>query len=127
VQEAMYKNNITKSANNFIFTTGSKLNASAQYDIILTNHTTAHVEVWSQIWTHPNFDGLDMAADLTIDCNADIGHFLKPLSRFDQDQISAEKNTSYTPLTSTPLSHHSRIQLSRNIKQVFGCGLKSLK
>jgi hypothetical protein len=30
----------------------------------------------------------------------DIGHFQKPLSRFDQDQISAEKNTSHTPLNS---------------------------
>jgi hypothetical protein len=72
VQEAMYKNNITKSANNFIYTTGSSLNASGQYDIILTKHTTANVEVWTQIWTHPNFDGLDMAADLTIDSNGDI-------------------------------------------------------
>jgi hypothetical protein len=87
----------------------------------------------------------------------DKGHFQKPLSRFDKDPINAEKNTSHTPLTSTPLSTPQfaeycvkpqsrnvgyallrlrsahridlpclrRIELSRNIKQVFASGLKN--
>jgi hypothetical protein len=47
----------------------------------------------------------------------DIGHFQNPLSRFDQDQISAEKNTSHTPLnspnTALNLSHVTLAMLHR--------------
>ncbi len=72
VQEALYKNNITKTANNFIYTTGASLNASGNYDIIVTKHNNANVEQWTQTWSNAAYDGLDMAADLTIDSNGDI-------------------------------------------------------
>jgi hypothetical protein len=40
---------------------------------------------------------------LTSSAIGDKGHFQKPLSRFNHDQISAEKNTLHTPLTSASL------------------------
>jgi hypothetical protein len=72
VQEALYKDNITKSANDFIYTAGASINASGNYDIIVTKHNNANVELWTQVWSNTAYDGLDMAADLTIDSNGDI-------------------------------------------------------
>lgn len=72
VQEAFYKNNITKTSNNIIYTTGATLNASGQYDIIVTKHNNANVEQWTQVWSNSLYSGLDMASDLTIDANGDV-------------------------------------------------------
>jgi Secretion system C-terminal sorting domain len=38
----------------------------------MSKHNNANVEQWTQIWSNSAFDGLDMAADLTIDSNGDI-------------------------------------------------------
>jgi Secretion system C-terminal sorting domain/Beta-propeller repeat len=97
VQEAFYKNNITKSANNFIYTAGASLNASGNYDIIVTKHSQANVEIWTQVWANANYDGLDMAADLAIDSNGDIilvGS--TQLSLTDYDAVVLKYNSSGT-------------------------------
>jgi hypothetical protein len=72
LQEAFYKNNITKTANNFIYTAGASLNASGNCDIIVTKHSHANVEIWTQVWANANYDGLDIAADLAIASNGNV-------------------------------------------------------